>query len=61
MSSMPLAIAPADWPLWLGEAGHGAAALMRPAPVGSLVWHRVDPAVNSNRAAGPDLIAPVAG
>ena len=29
---MPVVLAPEDWPLWLGEAGTGAAALMRPAP-----------------------------
>jgi hypothetical protein len=26
-----------------------------------LTWHRVGPAVNSSRAEGPELIAPVAG
>jgi putative SOS response-associated peptidase YedK len=49
-----------DFALWLGEAGHGAATLMRPAPAGSLRAHRVDPRVNSNRASGADLIAPLA-
>jgi putative SOS response-associated peptidase YedK len=29
---MPVVLAPDDWPLWLGEAGHGAARLMTPAP-----------------------------
>lgn len=29
---MPVVLAPADWPLWLGEAGTGAARLMAPAP-----------------------------
>ncbi|MCR9087217.1 MAG: SOS response-associated peptidase [Rhodobacteraceae bacterium] len=57
---MPVLLAAPDWPLWLGEAGHGAAALMRAAPVDALCFHRVDPAVNSNRAAGPELIAPLA-
>lgn len=57
---MPLILEPADWPLWLGEAGHGAATLMRPGPEDRLTWHRVDPRVNSNRARGADLIAPVA-
>jgi putative SOS response-associated peptidase YedK len=51
----------ADWPLWLGEAGHGAAVLMRPSAPGVLAPpYRVGVAVNSNRAAGPALIAPVA-
>lgn len=56
---MPVIVAAPDWPLWLGEAGHGAAVLMRPAPEGSLQFHRVDPAVNSNRAAGAGLILPL--
>ncbi|PWR01506.1 DUF159 family protein [Meridianimarinicoccus roseus] len=57
---MPVILEPEDWPLWLGEAGKGAARLMRAAPEDALTWHRVDPAVNSNRAEGPDLIAPLA-
>ena len=55
-----LVLEPADWPLWLGEAGHGAAVLMKPSAQGVLTCHRVDPAVNSNRAEGPDLILPIA-
>lgn len=51
---------PADWPLWLGEAGHGAAPLMRASAEGVLRCHRVDRAVNSNRAEGEGLIAPLA-
>lgn len=57
---MPLAIPPEDWPLWLGEAGHGAARLMRPAPEEAFSFHRVSSEVNSNRAAGPGLTDPVA-
>jgi putative SOS response-associated peptidase YedK len=57
----PVILAPEDWALWLGEAGHGAALLMKPTPPGVLRMHRVDVAVNSNRAAGPQLIAPLAG
>lgn len=56
---MPVILEPADWPLWLGEAGHGAAVLMRPAAAGVLRCHRVGKAVNSNRASGPALIDPV--
>ena len=56
---MPVFVAAEDWALWLGEAGHGAARLMRPAPEGLLAFHRVDRAVNSNRASGPELIAPL--
>ncbi len=55
----PVTVAQADWPLWLGEAGHGAAVLMRAAPEGTWALHRVDPRVNSNRAEGPELIAPL--
>lgn len=57
---MPVLLQEKDWPLWLGEAGHGAASLMRAAPEDALQMHRVDRAVNSNRAAGADLIAPLA-
>ena len=56
---LPVILDPADWPLWLGEAGHGAATLMRPAAEGALSFRRVSTAVNSNRAEGPDLIEPV--
>ena len=56
---MPVILAPADWPLWLGEDGHGAARLMRAAPEDALAFHRVDPRVNSNRAEGPELTAPL--
>jgi putative SOS response-associated peptidase YedK len=50
-----------DWPLWLGEAGHGAAVLMRASAEGVLTRpYRVGTAVNSNRAAGPGLITPLA-
>ena len=26
----PVILKPGDWPLWLGEAGHGAALLLKP-------------------------------
>lgn len=55
---MPLVLEPDDWPLWLGEAGHGAARLMRPAGEEALEFYRVGTAVNSNRASGPELIEP---
>lgn len=58
---MPVVLEPADWPLWLGETGHGAARLMSGASDGVFRYYRVDPAVNSNRAEGPALIEPVAG
>lgn len=55
---MPLIIEAEDWPLWLGEAGSGAARLMAPGRPGVLAWHRVGTAVNSNRAQGAALITP---
>ncbi|MDA3858203.1 MAG: SOS response-associated peptidase [Roseovarius sp.] len=55
---MPVILAPSNWPLWLGEAGHGAARLMVPTPEDALEYWRVDPGVNSNRVNGPALIAP---
>ncbi|MDJ0828082.1 MAG: SOS response-associated peptidase [Rhodobacter sp.] len=58
---MPVSIAPADWALWLGEAGKGAAVLMQTPPDDVFACHRVDRAVNSNRASGPGLIAPLEG
>lgn len=56
---MPVILEPGDWPLWLGETDGKAAPLMTAAPEGVVTAYRVDPAVNSNRAAGPDLIAPI--
>ena len=56
---MPLILNPDDWPLWLGEAGKGAARLMKPGPEDMLEFHRVGRAVNSNRASGPELIEAV--
>jgi putative SOS response-associated peptidase YedK len=57
----PVILEADDWPLWLGEAGHGAAVLMKATPPGVMnAPYRVDAAVNSNRATGPGLIAPLA-
>jgi len=55
----PVILEAKDWPLWLGEAGHGAARLMQ-ASRGVIQSHRVSPEVNSNRASGAHLIAPIA-
>jgi putative SOS response-associated peptidase YedK len=55
---MPVVLEAADWPLWLGEAGHGAAPLMKAAPEKALRFHRVSTDVNSNRASGESLIEP---
>ena len=56
---MPVILEPKDWPLWLGEAGKGAALLMKPAAAGVLESYRVSTEVNSNRASGPELMEPV--
>jgi len=56
---MPVIVKPADWPLWLGEAGKGAATLMQPARNDALTFYRVDRAVNSNRASGAALTQPL--
>ena len=55
---MPVIVQPADYGLWLGEAGKGAATLMQSANEDYLAFHRVDPKVNSNRPDSPDLILP---
>ena len=56
---MPVVLETADVPLWLGEAGKGAAPLMVAAENDVLKFHRVDRAVNSNRANGPELLEPI--
>ncbi|MGR3363848.1 MAG: SOS response-associated peptidase [Maritimibacter harenae] len=57
---IPVVIEREHWGKWLGEEGHGAAVLMRAPEDDVLAFHRVDKAVNSNRAEGPELIEPVA-
>ncbi|MFM7333097.1 MAG: SOS response-associated peptidase family protein, partial [Tabrizicola sp.] len=57
----PVILEREDWPLWLGEAGHGAAVLMKATAEGVMTKpYRVGVAVNSNRASGAQLIEPVA-
>ena len=58
-SRMPVILEPADWGLWLGEAGIGAAVLMHPPADDVLHPVRVSRAVNSCQARGPALIAPL--
>ncbi|MCB1388323.1 MAG: SOS response-associated peptidase [Rhodobacteraceae bacterium] len=58
---VPVVVEPDDWPLWLGEAGHGAARLLHGPAEGTLAFRRVGQAVNSNRAEGPELIEPFDG
>ncbi len=55
----PVTLMEDDWGKWLGEEGKGAALLMQAAPEDQLTFFRVDPAVNSNRASGPELIEPI--
>jgi len=52
---LPVILGPDEWPLGLGEAGKGAATLMRPVEDDVLDLQRVSNAVNSNRATGPEL------
>ncbi len=56
---MPVIIEEADMGLWLGERGKGAAKLLRPPHSGLLAFHRVGTKVNSSRATGEALIAPL--
>lgn len=56
----PVTVEREDWPLWLGEAGKGAATLMHAAAEGTFAMHRVGVEVNSNRSQGAGLILPVA-
>ena len=52
---LPVILGPNEWSLWLGEAGKGAATLMRPVKDDVLDLQRVSSAVNSNRATGSEL------
>ena len=56
---MPVVLEEGDWGKWLGEDGKGAALLMKASDNDVLHFHRVDKAVNSNRASGPQLIEPI--
>ena len=56
---LPVILAPEHWPLWLGEAGIGAAKVMQPVASEVLDLRRVSAAVNSNRANGPELWQPI--
>ncbi|MBS8227671.1 SOS response-associated peptidase [Vannielia litorea] len=57
----PVILEKGDWAKWLGEEGKGAAPLMQPPEPGTVRMWRVAPAVNSNRATGEALIAPIKG
>jgi len=56
---LPVILTPDQWPLWLGEAGKGAARLMKSAPEDALSFARVGIEVNSNKATGESLINPL--
>lgn len=56
---LPLAIGSADWGLWLGEEGRGAARLMTPPAEDFWAFHEVAPEVNRAKADGPQLMAPL--
>lgn len=58
---MPVLVEESDWPLWLGEIEGDYAALMRPAPDGTLKVWPVSRAVNAPRNNGAELLQPVAG
>mgnify|MGYP001293674169 CR=1 FL=1 len=56
---LPVIIDHENWSIWLGEAGKGAARLMRPVKEDILDLSRVSDAVNSNRASGIELWDPI--
>ena len=56
---IPVILEPDNWALWLGEDGTGAATLMQATGEDTLRFHRVNRAVNSNRASGPELVDPL--
>lgn len=57
---IPVILTQNEWALWLGEAGKGAARLMKSAPEDALLFHRVSVDVNSSRATGAGLLEPIA-
>lgn len=56
----PVVLAREQWATWLGETDAKAAPLMGTAPEGTYRRWRVERTVNSNRAKGEALIAPLA-
>jgi putative SOS response-associated peptidase YedK len=59
---MPVILQPEDWSAWLDPGELEAAelgSLLTPAPVELLHSYPVSPAVNSNRADGPELVEPL--
>ena len=61
---MPVILAEADWPKWLGEApatDDGLLTLLKPCPDDALKIWPVDKAVGNVRNKGAQLLTPVAG
>lgn len=56
---VPVILDPANWGKWLGEEGHGAARLMQAVGDDVIGLYRVGREVNSNRATGAGLLAPL--
>jgi putative SOS response-associated peptidase YedK len=56
---MPVILYQADWPMWLGEAEGNRAALLRPAPDGTLRTWPVSTRVNTPRNNDAGLLAPL--
>lgn len=56
---MPVILEPDDWPVWLGEAEGDPAALLHPAPVGTLRTWPVSREVNAVRNNRAELLEPI--
>jgi putative SOS response-associated peptidase YedK len=56
---VPVILDTANWGKWLGEEGHGAARLMQAVGDDVIGLYRVGREVNSNRATGAGLLAPL--
>ncbi len=56
---MPVILEPADWPLWLGEAGGDPGSLLHPPSDGALRTWPVSRQVNSTKNNGPGLLEPI--
>ena len=59
-SRMPVILAPADWPAWLGEVETSPPALLHPAPEGTLRFWPVSRNVNPPKNNTADLLDPIA-
>jgi putative SOS response-associated peptidase YedK len=59
---MPVVLADADWPKWLGEEAateNELLAMLRPCPDGAIKIWPIDKAVGNVKNKGPQLIMPV--